>query len=104
MPDYKRRFSKDEFKQELLTHLMDMPADHLRNPKKLSAVAETKADHYASALAALDAAMDKVRKIAETHPDPVARQQADSAVTEINSAIDSYGEASLSQNSQWRNE
>ncbi len=101
MTNYKRRFTKDEFKQELVNHLRDMPPGLARARGRLEAHAEMKAAHYEKALAALDAAMERVQRIAASHPDEGARQEADSAIREINAAIETYGEASMAQNSSW---
>lgn len=101
MPNYKRRFTKDEFKQELVNHLRDMPPGLSRAQDRLEAHAELKAAHYEQALAALDAAMERVQRIAASHPDESARLEADAAIKEINSAIETYGEASMVQNSIW---
>lgn len=104
MSKYKRRFTKDEFKQELLTHLHDMPKGHFQSKKHLEKNATIKAEHYDRALAALDSVADRLRKIASTHPEASARQEADSALVEINNAIDAYGEASMSGNSNWHSD
>lgn len=101
MPNYKRRFTKEEFKQELASHLRDVPPGLLKAPHRLAAHTELKAGHYEAALAALDAAVARVRQIAATHPDEQARQEADTAIREINDAIDTYGEAAMVQNSNW---
>ena len=104
MANYKRRFTKDEFKHELMTHLHDMPKGHFQNRKHLEKNAALKAEHYSRALAALDSVADRLRKIAETHPDPTEQQSARSGLTEISDAIDAYGEASMSGNSNWHSD
>lgn len=101
MPNYKRRFTKDEFAKELFIHLRDMPPGHLRAHDKLEEIAKWKADHYSRALDALDAATERVRKIAASHPDPRVQREAEAAVKQINDAINAYGEASMSGNSEW---
>lgn len=100
MANYKRRFTKDEFKNELMAHLRDAPAG-FQAKDRLERHAELKAGHYERALVALDSATERLRKIAATHPDEGARKDAEAAVSEINSAIDAYGEAAMDQNSQW---
>ena len=101
MANFKRRFTKEEFQKELFTHLKDMPPGYLRAHDKLEQITQWKADHYSTALAALDSAAERLKKLAESHPDAAARQEAESGVKEINEAIDAYGEASLSGNSVW---
>lgn len=101
MPNYKRRFTKEEFQQELFTHLKDMPPGHLHAHDKLEQIAQWKAEHYSRALEALDRAAERIRKVAHAHPDPAFQQDAENALTEINDAINAYGEASLSGNSRW---
>lgn len=101
MPNYNRRFTKDEFKKEMFTHLKDMPPGYLKAPKKLEEVAEWKAEHYERALNALDSAAARLKKIADTHQDDSARKEAESGLNEITNAINAYGEASMSGNSKW---
>lgn len=101
MANYKRRFTKEEFRKELFTHLRDMPPQYLHKHENLEEIAKVKAEHYSRALDALDAAMDRVRKIASTHQDAEAQKDADLALKEINDAINAYGEASMSGNSSW---
>lgn len=102
MADYKRRFTKDEFKNEMFTHLRDIPPGHLKNPKKLEESAEYKAAHYEKALEALDAAMARITKMAESSQDETASAEAELAIREINDAINAYGEAAMSGNSSWQ--
>lgn len=99
MTDYKKRFTKDEFKRELVEHLRAMPPGHLQSPAKLEPNAEKKAEHYAQALAALDRAADKLRAMAASNPE--LKSDADEAIKEINDAIDTYGEVSMSGNGSW---
>lgn len=101
MAKYKRRFTKEDFQKELFTHLKDMPPGHLKAHDKLEQIAQWKAEHYARALDALDRAAERMKKVAETHPDPSARLEAENAMTEISDAVNAYGEASLSGNSRW---
>lgn len=100
MADYKRRFTKEEFKRELMAHLRDAPKG-FQAKDRLEAHAEIKAEHYERALKALDSAAERLRKIAATHPDETARVEADTGLREIEEAINAYGEASMDQNSQW---
>lgn len=100
MANYKRRFTKDEFKKELMAHLRDAPKG-FQAKERLEKHAEVKAGHYERALQALDAATNRLRKIAETHPDDSARQEANLCVQEIEEAVNAYGEASMDQNSHW---
>lgn len=102
MANFKRRFTKEEFKKEMFTHLKDIPPGHLKNPKKLEESAEYKASHYSEALKALDAAAARIRKMAEASQDANAKTEADAAIKEINDAINAYGEAAMSGNSTWQ--
>ena len=102
MPNYNRRFTKDEFKQELTKHLEDVPPGFLRARDKLEKHAEAKAGHYERALNALDDAAAKLKAIAESHPDDSARQEADTALKKIDEAINAYGEAAMDFNSIWQ--
>lgn len=104
MANYKRRFTKEQFKQELFTHLHDMPRGHYRSKKHLEENAAMKAEHYQQALEALDSAADRLRNLAQTHSDAEAKKEADTAVSEINAAIEAYGEASMAGNSEWNNQ
>lgn len=99
MSKFKRRFSKDEFSHELAEHLRALKPADLQAPKKLEANAARKAQHYSAAVAALDRAADRIRQMAAANPE--LQQEADEAVKEINSAIDTYGEASLYGNRSW---
>lgn len=102
MPNpYERRFTQEEFIDKLFEHLRDLPPGHMQAPAKIRANVEWKAGYYASALAALDEAAARVRNIAASHPDPQMRTEAETAVQEINTAIDAYGAASMSGNSTW---
>lgn len=101
MPNYNRRFTKEEFQKELFTHLKDMPPGHMQAPKKLEENARQKAEHYARALDALDSVAERIKKIAASHPDETVRAEADAAVKEIDEAINAYGEASMTGNSGW---
>lgn len=101
MPNYRRRFSKEEFKNELISHLRDIPPGLARAPKRLEAHAELKAAHYEAALKALDDAVEKLRNIAAKNTDPQTQQDAKLAIQRISEAVDTYGEASMSQNSIW---
>jgi len=100
MANYKRRFTKEEFQKEMFTHLRDIPPGHLKNPKKLEESAAYKAEHYAQALDALDAAVARIKKLAESAPEE-NKAEADAAVKEISDAINAYGEAAMSGNSSW---
>lgn len=101
MANFKRRFTKDEFKQELFEHLRSIPPGHLNAPKKLEAHAEKKAEHYVQALAALDRAAERLRAMAADNPGLQA--DTDACIKEINDAVDTYGEVSLYGNSIWEN-
>ena len=100
MAKYGRRFKKDEFKNELMAHLRDAPKG-FQAKDRLEKHAELKAGHYERALQALDAATERLQKIAETHPDATAQLEAQSAIKNIEEAINAYGEAAMDQNSQW---
>lgn len=101
MANFKRRFTKDEFKKELTEHLGAIPPGHLKAPAKLEAHAEKKAEHYAQAVAALDRAAERLRAMAAANP--VMKTDTDACIKEINDAVDTYGEASLYGNGQWEN-
>jgi tetratricopeptide (TPR) repeat protein len=101
MVDYNRRFSKKEFKDELMKHMSDMPPGFLKAKDKLEKHVETKAGRYADALAALDEAASKLKEIAASHPDDTARKDADAALKKIDEAIGAYGEASMLFNNRW---
>lgn len=104
MANYKKRFTKEEFKKELMQHMSDMPPGFLKARDKLDKHVEDKANHYIAALAALDAAADKLRSVAASHPDPSARQDADEALKKIDDAINAYGDASMSWNNGWQDQ
>lgn len=101
MVDYNRRFSKEEFKEELAKHLSDMPPGFLKAKDKLDKHVSDKAENYAKALAALDEASDKLKQIASSHPEESARNDADAALKKIDEAIGAYGTASMDWNSIW---
>lgn len=99
MANYRRRFTRDEFKKELVAHLADAPRGLSR--QKLEEHAERKAAHYEQALHALDAVAERLKKLAETHPDETAKTDAEEALKQIDEAISAYGMAAMDQNSQW---
>lgn len=100
MTNYRRRFTKDEFKKELMEHLGAMPPGHLQAPHKLDSNAERKAELYTQALAALDRAADRIRQMASANPE--LKPHADDAIREIDDAVDTYGEVSMSGNGSWK--
>lgn len=100
MADYKRRFTRDEFKKELIEHLSDAPKG-FRAKNKLEKHAELKAGHYEQALRSLDVVAEKLRKLAESHPEAEAKADAEEALKQIDEAINAYGMAAMDQNSHW---
>lgn len=103
MGKFAKRFSKEEFKKELTEHLSAMPKGHFRSPAKLEKHAEWKAEYYQRALDALDEAKEKLERIAKSHPEQSARDEAGAAIKKIDEAVNAYGDASLNQNSDWNN-
>ena len=101
MVDYRKRFTKEEFADELQKHLEKCPPGFLQAKDKLANHVQAKSEKYMEALAALDRAAEKMRTVAATHPDAQARQDADAAVKEIDTAISAYGEASMMFNHDW---
>lgn len=103
MGKYNRRFSKEEYKQELAKHLLSMPKQYFASRKHIEEHAQKKAEYYDRALKALDEAIARVKRIAETHPEVTAREDADAALKKIDEAIGAYGDASMNQNQDWNN-
>lgn len=101
MGKYAKRFSKDDFKKELVEHLASMPKQYFASKKHLEEHAAKKAEYYSRALTALDEASERLKRIADTHPEPGAREDADAALKKIDEAISAYGDASLNQNNSW---
>ena len=101
MVDYRKRFTKAEFADELHKHLETCPPGFLQAKDKLAKHVQAKTDKYMEALAALDRAAEKMRTVAASHPDAKARLDADAAVKEIDTAISAYGEASMVFNNDW---
>lgn len=101
MANFRRRFTKDEFKDELIRHLGDVPPGLLQARGRLEAHAELKAGHYEAALKALDEAVSRMREIAATHGDAETQQKTEDAIRQVQTAAETYGEACLVQNSTW---
>lgn len=103
MGKYAKRFKKEDFKKELAEHLMSMPKEYFGSRKHIEEHAGKKAEYYSRALAALDEASDRLKRIAETHKDESAKKEAKLALKKIDEAINAYGDASMNQNHDWNN-
>lgn len=99
MGEFNRRFTKEQFADELAKHLKSMPPGHLKAPKKLEEHASKKAEYYASALAALDEARKHLEEIKQANPDQAG--SVDTAISKIEEGINAYGDAALNENSIW---
>lgn len=99
MKKFDKRFTKEEFKKELVEHLKTMPAD--LKPAQLEKHAEVKAEHYARANQRLDEAVNALKSLAASTTDAGEKQKIDLAIKRVDEAIAAYGEASLAYNSQW---
>jgi uncharacterized protein YyaL (SSP411 family) len=101
MAKFDRRFTRDEFVKEMVTHLKDMPPGFTQSRKNLEAIAEYKAEQYQKAIEALDMAANKLKKLNEANTDPTIKQETEAAIKSIDEAISAYGVASFGFNSQW---
>lgn len=101
MPNYRRRFTRKEFQEEYARHLRDVPPGLLKSKKRLEAVADIKAGYYEKALAALDEAVARIREMAVKDPGGLVQGDAEAAIREIKTAIDTFGESSMVKNSSW---
>ena len=99
MGEFNRRFTKEEFAEELAKHLKSMPPGHLKAPKKIEEHAAKKAEYYANALNALDEAKKQLENIRENAPDKTDDLEA--AIKKIDEGINAYGDAALNENSIW---
>lgn len=99
MKKYRKRFTKEEFKKELVDHIKSKPAKY--DDKQFEKYADKKAGHYLEALESLDQATKKIRQIAANHPDPQAKKEADFAIRQIEDSIAAYGDAVFDYNSSW---
>lgn len=100
MPNnYRRRFSEQEMRTELVEHFRRMPEE--RVDADLVDAAARKAANYAEALRHLDEALDRVNAAAAGSTDPVVKAAAEFSARKISAAIDAYGEASLVKNHSW---
>lgn len=101
MPNYRRRFTKKEFQEEYARHLGDVPPGLLKSKKRLEAVADLKASYYEQALAALDVAVARIKDMSVKDSDGLLRDDAEDAIRQIKTAIDTFGESSMVKNSKW---
>ena len=101
MPNYRKRFTLKEFQEAYAKHLGDVPPGLLKSKKRLEAVAGIKAAYYEQALASLDEAVARIREMAVKDSNGLLQDDAEAAIKEINTAIDTFGESSLVKNSHW---
>lgn len=96
---YDKRFTKDEFKDEMIKHTKGKPADF--SDDQLDDYAEIKARHYEQSMALLDEVREKLETLAKSHPDKEMQKEADFGIKKIDESIASYGQAVFNFNHQW---
>jgi hypothetical protein len=91
-----KELTPEEFRR-LTEAQLNNPSFALKD-KDAGVVAQTRAQHYANGTDLLKQVSDTLQKIAATHPDPAAKQQANLAVNHLRDAHSAFGVASLCQN------
>ena len=90
-----KELTQEDFRRITETQLKN-PSAALKG-KDASTVAQTRAEHYANGSDLLKQVSDTLQKIAASHPDPAAKQQANLAVNRLNEAQSAFGIAGLCQ-------